>query len=366
MTNGSPTLVSLFSGAGGLDYGLEKAGFSPRLFLEVCGKCCQTLARNFRGVPIINNDIREVSSDDVLRTSGLRRGEVTLVSGGPPCQPFSTLAGAETRAKALSDPRGNLFYQFARIVEDVRPRAFLLENVPGLLSAENGKVHETIVKVFSGIGYTLNSEVLNAADYGVPQVRKRMIIVGLKEGGKFKFPNPTHAEAPKPRLDGPLKKWVTVGEAFQTITNEDRVRFGDLGLRHSKAMIEKMKMIPPGGNFRTHLPREMWPRCWANGSHQGMDTFGRLVASKPSVTIRTSGYNPTKGRYIHPTEDRGLSTLEMSILQSFPKDYKFGGPLVEVGKQIGNAVPPVLAEQIGKALLEQLGFKAVAIKATVP
>jgi DNA (cytosine-5)-methyltransferase 1 len=361
-----PTLISLFSGAGGLDYGLRKAGFDARLFVEICGQCCETLRRNFPGARVINRDIRFVTTKEMLAEAGLGPKEVTLVAGGPPCQPFSTLGDREIRANALEDSRGNLFYQFARVVRESLPEAFLMENVPGIVSAQRGKVLDAILEEFRGLGYYVNYKVLNSADYGVPQIRKRIVFVGKRENGPFNFPEPTHAESPNMRIDGRrIEKWMTVGEALETIKPEDRKKYRDLGLRHSQVMIEKMKMISPGGNFRTDLPRDLWPRCWSNGSHQGRDTFGRLEAAKPSVTIRTSGYNPTKGRYIHPSEHRGLTTLEMAVIQSFPKDYEFVGPLVEVGKQIGNAVPPRLAYHLGVALLEQLGYARQDSKAAL-
>jgi len=342
-----PTVISLFTGAGGLDLGFEQAGYEIRVCVENDPVTCKTLRRNRPHWKIIEKDIRFVTTEEILEAAGLRAGEPTVVTGGPPCQPFSTLG----KRKALEDPRGALLREFIRVVNEARPRVFLFENVPGLCSVNRGRILKELLEAFNDIGYNVNYDILNAADYGVPQVRKRLFILGSREGIKLEFPPKDHSKDGS----GGLKKWVTVDEAFRKMVKEgwDFNRPDNKRMRHSREMIERMSLIKPGENFLS-LPLEKRPPCWRNGRHQGKDTFGRIDPNAPAPTIRTCAYNPTKGRYIHPYENRGLSTLEMAVLQTFPKDYIFEGSLVKIGKQIGDAVPVLLARKIAEYILFQL------------
>jgi DNA (cytosine-5)-methyltransferase 1 len=340
---GKPVGISLFSGAGGLDIGLEKAGFDIRAFVEFDSFSCETLRKNHPGKAVIEADITKLQVKDALRKAGLRKEDVFIIAGGPPCQSFSTLGNRE----GVRDPRGLLFYDYLRFVKEIQPEVFIFENVKGLLTIDEGKVIETMLNELKNAGYHINYSVLRAVDFGVPQKRERVVILGCKSQ-KLRFPAQTYFENARRGQ----KKWVTVREAFSKITDVHKRRDDNLGMNHSSEMVARMKLVAPGKNFRS-IPKELLPDCWRNGKHQGADTFGRLLLDAPSVTIRTAAYNPTKGRYIHPTEHRGLSTLEMAILQGFPLSYEFVGNLKEIGKQIGNAVPPPLAMAIGKAILKQ-------------
>jgi len=346
-----PTVISLFSGGGGLDLGFEQAGFKTKVCVEIDKYCCATLRRNRRAWKVIERDINSVSSREILDTAGLDVGEATVVMGGSPCQSFSTLG----KKKALEDPRGRLIREFIRVVEDTQPTAFVFENVPGLQSILKGKVLKEILAAFNKkVKYTTNHTVLNSADYGVPQARKRLFILGHRNGLKLEFPLQRYF---KNGIGG--EKWMSVKDTFKKMIEEgwDLNRSDNKVFKHSKEMINKMKLVEPGKNFWS-LPLELRPPCWRNGKHLGKDTFGRIEANKPAPTIRTCGYNPTKGRYIHPFENRGLNTLEMAALQTFPKDYIFEGGLVHVGRQIGDAVPPLLAYRIAEHLYLQLKGKS--------
>ena len=340
----NPTVISLFTGAGALDLGFEQAGFDVRVCVEIDPITCGTLRNNRPNWKVIQNDIVHMSTRQILEVAGLSRGEATVITGGPPCQPFSTLGNR----KALEDPRGRLVREFLRVVKEARPEAFLFENVPGLKSVKNGRVISEILSAMESIGYSPNLRILNSANYGVPQVRKRLFILGRRDGIKLDFPAEDHSQ------DGTVgEKWVTVKEAFEELKNVDPQRKDNLRFRHSREMIDRMRLVRPGKNFWS-LPLDRRPNCWKNGKHLGRDTFGRIEAERPAPTIRTCAYNPTKGRYIHPFEDRGLNTLEMAVLQTFPSDYLFEGGLISVGKQIGDAVPPLLSYKIATRILEQL------------
>ncbi len=334
-------VVSLFSGAGGLDLGLEMAGYSTRACVEIDPVFRETIRSNkpdWNPLDDFGGDVTSITSDLLLERAGLTKGQVDLLVGGPPCQSFSNMGNR----KGVQDARGRLFRDYLRLVKEIRPLGIIFENVEGI--KQHGVLDE-LQKELEAMGYKVRCETLIAADYGVPQKRKRVIVLGCLSVDP-QFPKRTHSRFGE--VPG-TKRWVTVGEAFAKITAEDLLRSDCLGMNHSMEIVNRMKMVPAGGNFHD-LPKKYLPDCWKNGRHQGQDTFGRLKLNEPSVTIRTSGYNPTKGRYIHPTENRGLNTLEMAALQSFPNDFRFVGNLKSVGIQIGNAVPPLLGKALGEAM----------------
>lgn len=365
------TVISLFTGAGGMEIGLEKAGFQTKVCVEIDADCRATLAANRPDWNLMEHmpagevgDVRKVTGKQLLMAAGLRKGEVGLVTGGAPCQPFSNIG----KKRGKLDPKnGDLFLEFVRIVRETEPEGFIFENVAGIAQGKHAEVVDYMSEQFKGLGYSFAFQILNAADYGVPQTRKRFIMLGLKSG-KPSFPLPTHVKDDTTwnkftnRLDKLPKlqpgKWRTVGEAFSALPPSVTQRPDCLRMNHSPEMVLRMSKVKPGNNFKS-LPKEMLPNCWTSGKHQGHDTFGRMLANMPGPTMRTGGYNPTKGRYIHPFEDRGLSTMEMAAIQSFPIDWRFAcankaPTLVSVGRQIGNAVPPLFAEALGKALSLQM------------
>lgn len=337
-------VISLFSGAGGMDLGLEMAGMQTRLCIEIDPDARETLKLNrpqWNAVDAYGGDITCFGSDDVLTLAGLKAEEVDIIAGGPPCQSFSNLG----RRGGLADSRGSLIHHYLRLVEEIRPRFCLFENVEGLL--QHSKAVEALKSRFADLGYAFALEIVNAADFGVPQVRRRVIGIGARDLPFAPFPAPTHSR--EPRRGERKKRWVTVDQALSKLPKSYLNRPDNMAMKHAAYMVRRMSMIGIGENFHA-LPAAELPKCWRNGRHQGVDTFGRLDPEKPSVTIRTSGFNPTKGRYIHPYENRGLSTLEMACLQSFPFSWHFFGRIGSVGRQIGNAVPPLLASHIGRAL----------------
>ncbi len=358
------TVVSLFSGGGGLDLGLEQAGLETLACVEMDKHARATLAANRPQWQLIDGtgetpgDIRHVDGKTLLAQVNKKRGEVDVIAGGPPCQSFSNLG----LKKGANDPiNGDLYAHYLRLVEQVLPRAILFENVEGFAHPRNADVQQGLEAKLNDLGYKTISGILISANYGDPQLRRRFVMIGVRKGQPL-LPAPTHFENEAKHQAffdaetvpaGTFRAFQTVDNAFQLLTfwNKDRPDAVQMGI--SPKVVERMKLLGPGENFKA-LPREMLPDCWRSGGHQGADTFGRLWLDRPSVTIRTSAYNPSKGRYIHPTEHRGLSTLEMAVLQSFPEEWRFvcaGRPsLVAIGRLIGNAVPVGLARALGLAL----------------
>ncbi len=378
------TVVSLFSGAGGLDIGLEQAGFRTAVCVENDLNCRMTLRHNRpewllfdKSTKMVDGaittrepgDIRQIEVEELLDFAGLKKGKVALVVGGAPCQPFSNIGKKQGEQ---DEKNGDLFLEFVRMVKGIQPEAFIFENVAGIIQSKHSNVLQYMFEQFEGSGYGLAYSLVNAANYGVPQRRERFILIGIKDVKAPAFPLPTHMKdqvawknfvKELDQIPSTLpKNWVSVKEAFAKLPLGYEQRSDYAVMNISDVVKHRMTYINQGKNFKV-LPMELRPNCWKTGKHQGNDTFGRLIADLPSVTIRTAAYNPAKGMYIHPFENRGLDTIEMAVLQDFPLDweYKTSGrdkvTLVSGGKQIGNAVPPGLARALGLAIRKQIAAK---------
>ncbi len=356
-------VISLFSGAGGLDYGLEAAGFETTVALELDHDCCQTLRAN-RNWPVIERDVFEVASEELLRAAGLRRGEADLLVGGPPCQPFSK-SGYWKRGDALrlSDPRSNTLGAYLRILRDALPRAFLLENVEGL--AYSGKdeglklLLDTVRKINeeTSSNYRPELAVLNAAEHGVPQLRERVFLIGARDGTRFEFPKPTHFNVDMggtaANLFGApdLAPFRTAWDALAGVAPGEEE---DLAVRGKWASL--LPTIPEGQNYLWHTERM-----------GGVPLFGwrrrywsfllKLAKNRPSWTIQAQP-GPAVGPF--HWENRRLSMRELCRLQTFPDDVSVEGGRASVQKQIGNAVPSLLAEVLGREIQRQLLGRAAA------
>ena len=370
-------VISLFSGAGGLDIGLEHAGFETAVCIEIDEHCRETLRFNRPNWKLIESDqggkrqpgdIRDISVNEILKAAGLKKGEAALVVGGTPCQPFSNI-GKKLGQECFKN--GDLFLEFVRVIKGVSPKGFIFENVSGIIQKKHSSVLEYMKSNLSGLGYSVSAKVLSAADYGVPQKRERFILIGIKDETAPAFPLKTNfrdkenfkkfKESFEENLPISFKKWTSIGEAFSNIPKSYQNRDDYCVMNISDVVKSRMKKIKPNQNFKV-LPGNMLPDCWKSGKHQGSDTFGRMDINGVSNTIRTSAYNPSKGKYIHPKENRGLNSIEMSLLQSFPIEWNFKLKgknkitLKSAGLQIGNAVPPVFAKAIGDALKKQMFF----------
>jgi DNA (cytosine-5)-methyltransferase 1 len=330
-----PTVIELFAGCGGMVLGFKQAGFRTLLANEWDAAACETIRKNItsRVAQCAIEEIEEFPKADV-------------VVGGPPCQGFSNLG-----ERVPNDPRRQLWRHFLRAVKDAEPRAFVIENVPPILKSQE---YVEIVKYANSLGYQVAGKVLNAADYGVPQLRKRAIIIGVKDGMPS-HPDPTHiSPAKKGLLTAHLQDWITVREAIGDLPNEPTEKNWHIGRNPTPMSLQRYKCIPAGGN-RWNLPPHLMPDCWKRKVSGGTDLFGRLWWDRPSVTIRTEFYKPEKGRYLHPVADRPITHREAARLQGFDDTFEFQGKRIEVGIQIGNAVPPALAEAIARHVKVLLG-----------
>jgi DNA (cytosine-5)-methyltransferase 1 len=347
-----PRIISLFTGAGGMDYGFEAAGFETVAAIEWDHDSCETIRAN-RSWKVIERDILDVASSEILETAGARPGEIDLLIGGPPCQPFSK-SGYWSRGDSLrlEDPRANTLAAYLRVLEDARPRAFVLENVEGL--AYNGKdeglqlLLDAIDKINrrTSSHYAPTVSVVNAADYGVPQLRRRVFVVASRDGGRFSFPHPTHADPTGTDvLAGILRPHRTAWDAIGGLVPEPHE---ELEVRGKWGAL--LPSIPEGQNYLWHtdrlggLPLFGWRRRY-------WSFLLKLAKSLPSWTIAAQP-GPAIGPF--HWSNRRLSARELCRLQTFPDDVTIRGSRLSVQRQVGNAVPSLLAEVIGRAVRTQL------------
>lgn len=349
--------ISLFSGAMGLDLGIEQAGIEIRLCVEQNKHAAATIRTN-TNIPVIERDITTIPTTELLDVAGLKAEDVDIVVGGPPCQAFST-AGAR---RGLDDFRGNVIIQYLRVVSQIQPRYFILENVRGILSAklnavpEDYKEYETIKDLkgsvirflaneFKKLGYTISFALFNAANYGVPQIRERVIIFGTKGRKRIPLPQPTHSEL---GLCG-TKKWITLGDVINDLPQPNESEYTPL----SKRLLQYMPLIKEGDNW-TSLEPKVAKEAMGKAYDLGGGKTGflrRLSNNKPSPTLVTSPIMPAT-LICHPTELRPLSVKEYARVQQFPDNWKFSGRLADIYKQIGNAVPVGLGYMAGMQIIK--------------
>lgn len=330
-------VISLFTGAGGLDLGFEAAGFETAVAVEMDDRCVDTIRHN-RNWKVLHSDVHSVSSSDLLETAGLKKGEASILIGGPPCQPFSKSGfWATGESKRLADPRATTLDEYLRILEDTLPEAFLIENVAGIAYKGKSEGLEYILNRIKEINvrqqsnYQVETMRINAAHFGVPQLRERMLLVGHREGKKFGELLSTHGDQlfVKPFTN----TWDAIGHLENDGSKELKLKGKWAGLLSS---------IPEGENYLYHtdrgagLPLFGWRRRFWN-------FLLKIAKDKPSWTI-TAQPGPATGPF--HWNNRHLSPQEMAAIQTFPANYKILGTRAEAQKQIGNAVPSALAEAI--------------------
>ena len=388
MVNNTLMMLDLFAGAGGLSEGLSEAGFHSLFASEIVPVYANTYKLNHPGAKVFTADIRSLDAGEVLSDLGLERGQLDLLAGGPPCQGFSINAPV----RSVLDQRNHLFKEYLRFVDTFAPRAVLIENVPGLVSFEHGATLHAILDALAQLGYGADVRILGAAYYGVPQMRWRTIILGLR--GKIlpsvAFPEPIYHAPIRPNFtttfDGQMLVKLPAPEvsaAFTTVKEaigdlpplmcgergeevkeyisepfcdyQRRLRVGSPGVynheapRLSKINLERLKHIRPGGNW-TDIPDDLLPKGMKR-ANRGDHTkrYGRVTADGLASTILTK-CDPHWGAYFHYEQERSFTVREAARIQSFPDHYIFTGTIAEQFAQVGNAVPPLLAEAVGLTL----------------
>ncbi len=382
--------IDLFAGAGGLSCGLGMAGFTPILANELVEAHANTYRVNNENTKVIVGDVRKVCESNLKKILGLKKGELDLLAGGPPCQGFSVNAPI----RDLDDERNHLFKDFLRVASELLPKAILIENVPGIVSLGKGTVVQQIYKELQGLGYSVDHRILFAGHYGVPQTRFRTIIIAIKGNANVSFPEPEYnsnavanfagarelcikvpplfaqellpqttvydAISDLPKIDGgsknPPMKYLKKAESnYQKVLRKG----SKLVHNHScnglgKVNLERLPHIPQGGNW-TNIPPEMLPKGMQR-ARRGDHTkrYGRLHPEGMCSTILTK-CDPHWGAFIHPDQDRVLSIREAARIQSFPDTYHFTGSIPQQYEQVGNAVPPFLAKKIGEEIAKLIG-----------
>ena len=321
--------IDLFCGAGGMSYGFEKAGFNTIFAVEFNNVYAETYKLNFKKTKVHVGDIKEITNAEIKSIG--KNNAVDIIIGGPPCQGFS-IAGNIGR-RFLDDERNHLFLEYVRFVQLLQPKIFVLENVASLVKHNRGKTINEIVECFENCGYSVQYKVLNAVNFNVPQERRRVFIVGTKEGYYFEYPKENNTEISIKEAIGDLPS-LDSGEKSKIYLHE--------AMNHSKQMLEKMKYVKDGGN-RNDIPMELRP------TSGDIRKYIRYASWKPSFCVTGD-----MRKIFHYEQNRALTCRELARLQTFPDNYMFFGNSIQIQQQIGNAVPCKLAESVAKECLRCL------------
>ena len=343
MKNNKLTAIDLFCGAGGLSVGLKKAGFKVLAGVELDETAADSYQLNHRKHILYREDIRNIDPQTLLSDLNIKPGELDLLAGCPPCQGFST---HRTRNKGVSvkDYRNNLVYEFLRFVEVIKPKAVMMENVPGLAK---DKRMSSVKKKLVEMGYIIDEDsisVKDASDYGVPQRRRRMIL----QASKYGVINPAKT----------VKEKKTVYDAIGSLQKPGKMgdELHDIPENRTKQIKELIKLVPKDGGSRKDLPKKYWLPCHLRRPGGYTDVYGRMSWDAVAPTITGGCGNPSKGRFLHPTQDRAITLREAALLQTFPPKYRFS---LSKGKDavalmIGNALPPTFIQRHANAIKKHL------------
>jgi len=366
-----PVCVDLFCGAGGLSEGFQQAGFRVAAGNDINTFAGETFARTHREAEFLPGPIEEIESRQFLEAAGVRKGELTCLIGGPPCQAFSVY----NHQRGLHDPRSRLFREYLRIVEDLRPKWIVMENVTGITSVGSGRPVKEITSGLGRLGYDLDVVVLRAEEYGVPQERRRIFFVANATGAPITWPTPTHGPGLRPFVTvwdaigdlprlangedpgGPVRYRTTPKCEYQLLLRAGATRVNNHAApRLAGINLERMKYIPEGGSWRD-LPIELLPAGMKRARRcDHTKRYGRLRKTGLSCTVLTK-CDLHWGSFIHPDQDRVITVREAARLQSFPDCFEFSGPRTEQYIQVGNAVPPLLGKRIAEAIMTGRGMK---------
>jgi len=360
-----PTVIDLFCGAGGLSEGLRQAGFSILAGNDVDEHAGNTFAATHPEAAFLPGSIYDITAQDFLKATGLKREELDCLAGGPPCQGYSVY----NHQRGMHDERSHLFKEYLRIVEGLMPKWLVMENVTGIMSAGEGEAFQAVLAGIRGLGYNVEARILRAEDYGVPQERRRVVFIGNRIGSPIVWPQKTHGEGLKPfttikdalsdlpELLNGEDKGVVKYRTRPTSEYQRKLRKGSqLVHNHSASKlgtinIERMRYIPQGGSWRD-VPYDLLPAGMKRAKRSDhTKRYGRMQWDGLSCTVLTK-CDIHWGAYIHPEQDRSITVREAARIQAFPDWFHFRGPRTEQFVQVGNAVPPLLGRCIGAALLE--------------
>lgn len=329
--------------------GFHQAGFSIKVAIDIDEKASKSFKANFPDCKVLPTDISYVSSKDILKAGGFKNGKQVILIACPPCQGFSN---ARRKSQRLTDPRNKLIYEFLRIVEEIKPYAFVLENVPGLATGIGKPLFLQILQRLHELSYQTIYDVVNIADYGIPQRRKRLIVIGTSDNKiRLSFPAKSNAN---PSVSSDLPPWKTVREAIYELS---RIKAGEkdkndplhVSANLSKLNLKRIRQTPHDGGDRTSWSEDLVLECHKKTKGH-KDVYGRMKWNSPAPTITGGCTMISKGRFGHPEQNRAISLREAALLQSFPDNYKFIGNFGQIAEQIGNAVPPLLARKAAEAL----------------
>lgn len=373
-----PTAIDLFCGAGGLSEGFRQAGFKVLAGNDFDSVAGQTYSATHPDAVFLAGPIQDVKAKKLLSITGLAKGELDCLIGGPPCQAFSVY----NHQRGMHDHRSQLFKEYLRLVEGLSPKWIVMENVRGILSVAGGEAVRSIIGGLKKLGYRVEMRTLKAEEFGVPQERRRVVFVGTRLNFPINFPEPTHGSAGIP--------FVRIGDAISDLPKlrnggaivsspylknaasdyQVSMRLGSKLLHNHNAPnlsavnLERMKHIPPGGSWRD-IPFELLPDGMKKARRcDHTKRYGRMAWHDLACTILTK-CDVHWGAYIHPEQDRAISVREAARLQSFPDWFKFEGSMTSQFVQIGNAVPPLLGKSIANALLCAMKSVPVSIKSIV-
>jgi len=345
--------IDLFSGAGGLTVGLKRSGFKVVAAVEIYEPAAKTYAANHRATALLKHDIRNVKGDQLTAVTGHKK--IHLIAGCPPCQGFSSLTSKYRR----DDPRNRLILEMARIIREISPSMVMMENVPGLADKGRAILDEFIAQL-SSLNYKITYDILQIADYGVPQTRRRLVLLA---GKGFEIPIPPATHSTNPTKDNGLKPWKTLADAIQGQTHPATLSYAkeNGGPRKLKwhiirdltpLSIARLKALS-AGDGRQELPKNLRPMCHKDSDKGFQNVYGRLSWSQTPPTMTGGCTTPCKGRFGHPDEDRTISVREAAFIQTFPGNYRFETDFIDtVCNLIGNALPCDFAAQISRACMK--------------
>jgi len=362
-------VLDLFAGVGGLSYGFaHDDNFEIVASNEIFSDTAKAYSLNHPTIKMYNCDIKDFGLNELFIDLDVKKGNIDIIIGGPPCQAFSTVG-----KRLIDDPRGKLFQEYYRVLKELNPKVFLFENVKGLLSMQKGELLKTIISLFESLGYRVEYKVLNSADYGVPQIRERVIIIGTKLEKDFKYPNPTHSNIDDINIfNQGLKPYLTLSEAISDLpfikSNEEGSEYSSNpknnfqklmrikaprklmdhnAPKNNDKLVKLMECLPDGGSPQD-APEELRPKSGFK------NTYCRLWWGRPAPTITRNLSTPSSSRCIHPKAPRPLTTREGARIQCFPDNYIFYGSRSSKNLQIGNAVPTFLSMALKDSIKQHL------------